>query len=151
MLQKVKKIPGSVPFSESTPKVNGVCSGLTPILRPSFWKICPVVFVLFCCQTNQQTHEYFLLHRATIAALQEVFYKWIRMSSYQNLNIQRWKYAIAFQRPCNRCVPVLEACPGLLSQSWSCPLLPDFNYYFYSRLILWCVSTSACTCTIEFH
>lgn len=96
MLQKVKKIPGSVPFSESIPKVDRVYSGMRSILHPSFWKICPVVFVLFCCQTNQQTHEYLLLHRAAVAALQEVFYKSIRMSSYRNLNI--CKYVLQHSR-----------------------------------------------------
>lgn len=45
MLKKVRiKIPGSVPFSRSSPTVKGVYSGPRPVLHPSFLQICSVFF-----------------------------------------------------------------------------------------------------------
>ena len=54
----VNTIPGSVPLCGTPPTVSGVRSGPRAILHPSFRKICSVISVWSCwqSQTNRQTN-----------------------------------------------------------------------------------------------
>ena len=47
----------SIPLSRCPPKVDRVYSSLRPIVHPSLVKICVVVFVKFCWQTNHKRNR----------------------------------------------------------------------------------------------
>lgn len=47
--------PGSILFSGSTPRIDGVYSEQRPILYPSLVELCSVVFVSSCWKTNKPT------------------------------------------------------------------------------------------------